>query len=224
MGLVLDDVLQNVRIRAVQSTKIDRGTHDIDVTSLEGVNASPGVYRVFILDRCLRSSIQLVGAHFISAKIVKVKDVSLPRLSRHNTHTFDVRACKSVGREQLQWRCTKIFIGTIELFLFPRHEEVHDRQAPVIVDFHIDSCFLKRGRWLTTRDWSSMKLGGIAVSCGKVHASFAICRKTTARHPDSSTGGGVGLLTSFSGELLDHRASTLIPAHDPSCEVVLDTV
>jgi hypothetical protein len=85
-------------------------------------------------------------------------------------------------------------------------------------------CFLECCWWRSTINWDAVELGCIAIASRKEYRSLAVTGKTSSTHPYAGTWDGVGNSSSFSGHLFDEGARGLVPAHDPSCEVVLDAM
>jgi len=203
VGLVLDDV-------------------DVDVTTFTRVNTSTGVDRVLVLVH-LKDGVELVGTVLVTTHVVEVDPVGLAGFTSDDTDSLDVAAGELTG-EDLERGSTEILVGTVELSLLPGHEEVDWRERTVTVDGHVDSGLLESSRWVSAVDGDTVELRGVSVSSSKEHGTSSIRRDTTTRHPDTSTGDSVLDASTFGSVPLDDVTGGLVPTHDPSGEVPLDTV
>lgn len=195
---------------------------DVDVTTFTRVNTSTSVDRVLVLVD-LKDGVELVGTVLVTTHVVEVDPVGLAGFTSDDTDSLDV-AARELTREDLERGCTEILVGTVELSLLPRHEEVDWGERTVTVDGHVDSGLLESSRWVSAVDGDTVELRGVSVSSSIEHGASSIGRKTTTRHPDTSTGDSVLDASTFGSEPLDDVTGRLVPTHDPSGKVPLDTV
>ena len=195
---------------------------DVDVSAFQRVHARAGVDRVLILVD-LDDPVALVRPVHVSAQVVQVQPVRLPALAGHDTDTRDVAAGELAGQD-LKGARSEILVGAVEGPFLPRHEEVDDGQAAVVVDGHVHGGLLEGRRGLAAVDGDVGELRGVSVARGKEDGSAIVGSKASSGHPDAAALGGIRDSGALGGESLDGGSRGLVPAHDPAGEVVLDTV
>jgi len=206
MSLILDDV-------------------DVDVSAAKRHDTCAGVYRVLVLGN-LDGGVKLVWSHLVTTQIVEVEPVGFAALACYNSHTGHICTFEDVCGQELKRTGTKILVCTIELCLFPRHEEVDRRDFTIRADGKIDSGLFETGRRLTAgkRVACSFELRCIAVTAGKEHAALAIIGETTTRHPNTGSRDRVWLGTAFHSPGFDNSTCGAVETDDRSSEVPFDTV
>jgi hypothetical protein len=146
---------------------------DVNVAATKRHDTSTCIDRIFVLIH-EDNTVQSVEPHLVAAEVVEVQDVGLAGLACNNAHASDIRAGEDVGWEQLEWCCTQIFVGSIQLLLLPWHEEVDHCESAIVVDLSIDCRFFEsRGR-LSTRYRRIRQLRGVAIAGGEEETASSI--------------------------------------------------
>jgi len=145
---------------------------DVDVSTFQRIDTCSSINRILVLVY-LNNIVQLVWSVLVSSQVIQVQPVGLSTLSSNNTNTFDISA-REFAWQKLERTGSEIFVCTIQLRLFPGHEEVDDTQTSICVDGHVNSSFLEGCRWIAAVDRNGAELGGITVSGSEEHGSSII--------------------------------------------------
>lgn len=195
---------------------------DVDVSTFQRIDTCSSINRILVLVY-LNNIVQLVWSVLVSSQVIQIQPVGLSTLSSNDTNTFDISA-REFAWEELERTGSEIFVCTIQLRLFPGHEEVDDTQTSICVDSHVNSSFFEGRGWVAAVDRNGAELRSITVSSSEEHGSSIIRGQSTSRHPDTSP-LGLGIDTStFRGVSLNNCTRRLVPSHDPSGEIPLNAV
>lgn len=197
-------------------------TIDVDVTAFARVDTRTGVHRVLILVH-LDHIIKAIGAVAVATQVVQVEPVRLATLSSHHTDTLDVATGECAGQD-LQRTRSQVLVGTVQSLLLPWHKEIYQTQTSIGVNCHVNGGLFQRCRRRAAVDGNGAELGGVSVASGVEQRTCIVGSETTTGHPDTTALDIDGDTVTFGSKTLDVGTAGLVESHDPTCEVVLNTV